>query len=40
MTRIITMNMESSIQPTQRTVDSMRTPAIRQLTIRFTASGG
>lgn len=39
MTRIITMNMDSSIQPTQRTVDSMRTPAIRQLTIRFTASG-
>ena len=32
--------MASSMGPTQRTVDSMRTPAMRQDTIRFTASGG
>ena len=32
--------MASSIQPTQRTVDSMRTPAMRHDTMRFTASGG
>ena len=36
----MTRNMASSIQPTQRTVDSMRTPAMRQDTMRFTASGG
>ncbi len=32
--------MASSIQPTQRTVDSMRTPAMRHDTIRFTARAG
>jgi hypothetical protein len=40
ITATITRNIASSIQPTQRTVSSMRTPAMRHDTIRFTASGG
>ena len=34
------MNIAASSQTTQRTVDSIPTPAIRHVTIRLTASGG